>query len=140
MISGFAIALVVQSANLEVMSTGAMPVIGGYRPQRLQLTSELPSGLKASPRFHAPLYGVLTFGGAAAAKSFVVVVDGDKLYVDANGNGEVTVAEAAAYAVANCGDGNTTPTWDGGCPDLPIGMGPVSVQPATWGRVKSAYR
>jgi hypothetical protein len=59
---------------------------------------------------------------------------------DANGNGEVTVAEAGAYAVAHCGDGNTTPTYDGGCPDVPIGMGPVALQPATWGRVKAGYR
>ncbi|MBZ0268054.1 caspase family protein, partial [bacterium] len=36
---------------------------------------------------------------------------------DADDNGMVTVAEAAAYAIANCGDGTTTPTWDGGCPD-----------------------
>lgn len=89
MISGFALALIVQSANLEVMSTGAMPVIGGYRPQRLQLTTEIPDGLKVSPKFNAPLYGVLTFGNAGATKSFVVVADGDKLYVDTNGNGNL---------------------------------------------------
>jgi thiol-disulfide isomerase/thioredoxin len=89
MISGFALALVVQSANLEVMSTGAMPVIGGYRPQRLQLVAERPSALKSGPSFKSPLYGVMTFGNAGAAKSFVVVADGDKLYVDANGNGNL---------------------------------------------------
>lgn len=89
MISGFALALIVQSANLEVMSTGAMPVIGGYRPQRLQLAAEKPAALKSGPKFNAPLYGVLTFGNTSAAKSFVVVMDGDKLYVDANGNGDL---------------------------------------------------
>lgn len=59
---------------------------------------------------------------------------------DANFNGMVTVAEAAAYAIANCGDGLTTPTWDGGCPDIVIGMGPVAVAVPTWGSVKARYR
>lgn len=59
---------------------------------------------------------------------------------DANADGSITVAEAATYAIANCGDGITTPTWDGGCPDRVIGMGPVSVEAASWGRVKAGYR
>lgn len=66
--------------------------------------------------------------------------DGLQGAADANFNGMVTVAEAAAYAIANCGDGLTLPTWDGGCPDIVIGMGPVAVAAPTWGLVKARYR
>lgn len=59
---------------------------------------------------------------------------------DANEDGNVTVQEAAEYAIANCGDGFTTPTWDGGCPDCVIGVGSVAVEADTWGRTKAAYR
>lgn len=90
MITALALALLApQSAPLEVVSTGAMPLIGGYRPQRLQLTSEKPMELKSGPKFASPMYGVLTFGKAGATKKYVVVMDGDKLFVDANGNGNL---------------------------------------------------
>lgn len=59
---------------------------------------------------------------------------------DANEDGSVTVQEAALYAIAACGDGLTTPTWDGGCPDCVIGVGSVAVAPESWGRTKAAYR
>ena len=59
---------------------------------------------------------------------------------DTNVDGQVTVQEAALYAIANCGDGNTLPTWDGGCPDCVIGVGSVAVAPTTWGRTKASYR
>lgn len=59
---------------------------------------------------------------------------------DADNNGMVTVAEAAAYAVANCGDGTTTPTWDGDCPDRMITHGAISVDASTWGVTKAKYR
>jgi hypothetical protein len=59
---------------------------------------------------------------------------------DANHDGSVTVAEAAGYAIANCGDGHTLPTWDGGCPDIVIGTGPVAVSPSSWGQTKAEYR
>jgi hypothetical protein len=67
-------------------------------------------------------------------------VEGLNGAADANSNGTITVAEAAAYAVANCGNGSTTPTWDGGCPDHPIGVGPVSVDAESWGVTKATYR
>ncbi len=59
---------------------------------------------------------------------------------DTSGEGIVTIQEAAIYAIAHCGDGTTLPTWDGGCPNVPIGMGPVSVDAASWGQVKAEYR
>jgi hypothetical protein len=68
---------------------------------------------------------------------FAAGLEGD---ADVNNNGIITVQEAAIYAIANCGDGITLPTWDGGCPDVPIGMGPVSVDAASWGRTKALYR
>ncbi|MCA9751249.1 MAG: caspase family protein [Gemmatimonadetes bacterium] len=59
---------------------------------------------------------------------------------DADNNNMVTVAEAAAYAIANCGDGTTTPTWDGGCPDRVLSVGSIAVDATSWGRVKGDYR
>jgi thiol-disulfide isomerase/thioredoxin len=90
MVTGLILALATaQSANLEVMSTGAMPVIGGYKPQRLQLVAEKPTSLKSAPTFAAPMYGVMEFGKAGSTKKFIVAVDGGKLYVDANANGNL---------------------------------------------------
>ncbi len=59
---------------------------------------------------------------------------------DADHDGLVTVEEAAVYAIANCGDAGTLPTWDGGCPSVPIGVGPVAVDSKSWGEVKARYR
>jgi len=59
---------------------------------------------------------------------------------DADDDGMITVQEAATYAIANCGDGATTPTWDGDCADCMIGMGPVSIEARTWGGAKARYR
>ena len=67
-------------------------------------------------------------------------VDGLNGAADTSGDGVVTVAEAAAHAVANCGDGATTPTWDGDCPDRMVGMGPVALEARSWGSGKADYR
>ncbi len=86
--------------------------------------------ITASTGTDCPTPGVFT-------PCFAGGLEGD---ADSNGDGMITVQEAAIYAIANCGDGNTLPTWDGGCPDAPIGVGPVSVDAASWGMVKALYR
>ena len=95
MLTGLVLSVVAgQGANLEVMPTGAMPVIGGYKPQRLQLLAAKPSGVKKAPEGNGALFGTLTFGGA----QFNLAVVGNKLYVDSNGNGDLTDDAAAEWS------------------------------------------
>lgn len=63
----------------------------GYMPQRVQLVRSAPSALKKKPEMEAPVYGQIKFGG----KIHVLALDEPagkpaKLYVDANGNGDLT--------------------------------------------------
>ncbi|HEX4797206.1 MAG TPA: redoxin domain-containing protein [Humisphaera sp.] len=79
------------TAKMTLLSAGAMPKLGGYRPQRLEMSPTKPDSLKKAPDLTTPLYGELKFGG----KSYLVVVDEPagktaKLYVDSNGNGDLT--------------------------------------------------
>ena len=99
MLTGIILALATaQSQPLEVISSGATASIGGYRPQRLQLTSGKPGGLKNAPSMTSPMYGVLSFGQAGATKTFIIAVDGDKLFVDTNGNGDLTDDPAGEWS------------------------------------------
>ncbi|MBC7834663.1 MAG: TlpA family protein disulfide reductase [Phycisphaerales bacterium] len=93
---------VAEPVKLAVLSKGAMSKMGGYRPQRLELSPEKPATIEKMPAgVTAPLFGVLTIGpkleGAAGERQRVyhIVVDepadGEaKLYVDSNGNGDLT--------------------------------------------------
>ena len=81
------------AVDLKLMPKGAMQKLGGYRPQQLKLVDRKPAALKKEPDklSASALYGEIKFGG----KSYLVVIDeprgGDaKLYVDANGNGDLT--------------------------------------------------
>src|SRR5262245_14960960 len=81
--------------KLEPVTTGAMPKMGGYMPQRLDLTAEKPSGLVKGPELAAPLYGVLSIGPRESPTRVIVAVDQPegqptKLYVDSNANGDLT--------------------------------------------------
>jgi thiol-disulfide isomerase/thioredoxin len=72
--------------KLNLVASNGMPIIGGYMPQRLQLTADKPSEIKKAPTTTSPMYGVLDLVGTKHA----VILDGDKLYVDTNGNGDLT--------------------------------------------------
>jgi peroxiredoxin len=76
--------------KMELMAEGAMRKIGGYQPQQLKLVTNKPATLKNGPNSKAALYGTIPFGGA---KKLVVLDEPEgadaKLYVDANGNGDV---------------------------------------------------
>src|SRR2546421_9893939 len=76
---------------MDLLSSGAMPKLGGYRPIRLKLSEEKPAELKKAPELAAPLYATIKF----ADKSYLAALDEPegqdaKLYVDANGNGDLT--------------------------------------------------
>ena len=65
-----------EEVKLELVSSGAMPKLGGYIPQRLQLSSDKPEGLKKEPEaLAAPLYGELRLGPSETPTTFFVVVD-----------------------------------------------------------------
>lgn len=86
-----ALAAETASAEMKLVASEAVRKLGGYRPQRLQLSSEKPGELKKAPDLALPLYGTLHFGGGA----YLVVVDEPegkdaRLYVDTNGNGDLT--------------------------------------------------
>jgi len=77
--------------SMKLVPSGAMPKLGGYRPQRLTLSADKPADLKKAPDMKSPLYGQVDFGG----KRYLVAVDEPdnadaKLYVDSNGNGDLT--------------------------------------------------
>jgi peroxiredoxin len=89
----------VASVDLKLMPKGAAEKRGSYVPQQLKMSEEKPASLKKAPDLASPLFGEIKFGG----KSYLVVVDepkaGDaKLYVDSNGNGDLTDDPETAWA------------------------------------------
>jgi thiol-disulfide isomerase/thioredoxin len=77
--------------SMKLVPSGAMPKLGGYRPQRVNLSADKPADLKKAPEMTSPLYGQTSFGG----NQYLVAVDEPdkadaKLYVDSNGNGDLT--------------------------------------------------
>lgn len=70
--------------------------------------------------------------GGLFTQCFVMGLNG---LADANGDGDVTVAEAAAYALANCAFPGQDPTWDGDYADCVIGSAaPIPTVPE-WGMI-----
>jgi thiol-disulfide isomerase/thioredoxin len=87
-------------AKMGMIATGAMRKMGGYRPQQLKMSAEKPADLKKAPEMAAPMYGSIEFGG----KSYLMAIDEPdgkdaKLYVDANGNGDLTDDPATEWKV-----------------------------------------
>lgn len=134
------VTLAVSSANaqtikLKPVSSGMMPKMGGYIPQRLALSTTKPAGLNKMPAgVTNALYGTLTVG----KKSFIVVVDepatgAPTFYIDSNGNGNLTDdAKVQWKGVPYPGENNAQYTryTGGGTIELPLGRGkmPASVQ------------
>ena len=93
-----------EEVKLKVLSSGATPKMGGYFPLRLALDAEKPDAIKKLPAdLAAPLFGTLKLGPADAPQSFAVVLDEpdgkpSRLFVDANGNGDLTDDAAAVWS------------------------------------------
>ncbi len=93
---GAALAARADDIKLDWQSSGVSKMAGYYRPVRLELSLNKPSGIKAVPAdLTAPLYGKLQFGPADAPTTFFVIVDEpegkpSRLFVDANANGDLT--------------------------------------------------
>src|SRR5690349_2556952 len=78
--------------KMKLVPDNAMETIThSYMPRPLAMKTDEPAGLKKKPTMQAPLFGEMKFGG----KSYIVALDEPKgqdakLYVDANGNGDLT--------------------------------------------------
>ncbi len=94
--SGWTGAGFAQEANLKWQSADMTKELGGYMPQRLKLSTNKPVQLKKVPDgVQAPLYGELTIGPKESPAHYLVLVDEPegkppRLFVDANGNGDLT--------------------------------------------------
>jgi thiol-disulfide isomerase/thioredoxin len=91
LLSSAALAEDTAEVKMTLIKSGAMQKLGGYMPLRLELSDKKPDELKKAPDMTAPLYGSLKFGDT----SYLVALDEPegqdaKLYVDSNGNGDLT--------------------------------------------------
>jgi thiol-disulfide isomerase/thioredoxin len=92
-----------QTVNMRLIAKNASAKLGGYRPQQLVLDAAAPAMLKKSPEMKSPVYGVLRVGPAGSETTVIVAIDepGDspaRLFVDSNGNGDLTDDPAAEWA------------------------------------------
>jgi thiol-disulfide isomerase/thioredoxin len=73
--------------DFHLLPSGTFKLMGGYRPFSLNLSDVKPDGLRKAPDMASPRYGSIKVG----AQTFLVALDGeDKLYVDSNGDGDLT--------------------------------------------------
>ncbi len=112
-------------AKMDLLPSGAMPKLGGYRPQLLKLSADKPEDLKKCPDLGAPLYGAIRFGD----KSYLIVLDEPEgkdatLYVDANANGDLTDDPACTWTKKTVqGPGGKELTMYNGSFKLPLQTG-----------------
>ena len=85
-----------QVVNLKWIGSDASKELGGYMPQRLKLSPTKPDSLKKAPSdLVSPLYGELKIGPKESPNNCLIVLDEpdgkpSRLFVDANGNGDLT--------------------------------------------------
>src|SRR5687768_13773122 len=87
--------------KMTLLPSGAVEKIGGYTPQETTLGSRKPAAVRKAPKTAAALYGRIPFGG----REYLVVLDEPededaRLYVDANGNGDLTDDPVPAWEKA----------------------------------------
>ncbi|MBL9119050.1 MAG: TlpA family protein disulfide reductase [Phycisphaerae bacterium] len=119
----FAAAIADEAAKLTVISSGASAKIGYYAPIRATLSSEKPATVTKVPEgLEAPLFGTLPVAGVKG-RVFHVIVDEPagkeaRLFVDANGDGDLTNDAAAEWkskkAKGKPGDDKEYTTYNGG--------------------------
>jgi len=125
-----------QEANLKMLPTGAMRKLGGYIPQRLELSATKPDSIKKLPEgLISPKYGLIKLGPAESPTTFAVVLDEPegkpaRLFVDANGNGDLTDDPAPdwkARTTRSAGGADLTMHEGGATLALPSGAEPLSL-------------
>ena len=83
------------TVHLKLTSDGAMKKVGNYMPQRVTLSADKPASITKLPEgLVAPVYGTLAIKGGDKATYHLVLDEPDgkpaKLFVDSNGNGDLT--------------------------------------------------
>ena len=92
-----------QEAKTEFLSSGGAHKLGGYVPQHLELSADKPEGIKKLPEgLSAAVFGSLKLGPAESPNTYFLVIDEPegkpaRLFVDANGNGDLTDDPAAEW-------------------------------------------
>jgi thiol-disulfide isomerase/thioredoxin len=95
------------SLDLSLMPSGLFQRLGGYAPYGLKLSEERPALLKKAPEGARPRYGTIKVGD----RSFLTVLDGEKLYVDSNGDGDLTNDPPAEWGKKTYSNGSEG--WEG---------------------------
>jgi thiol-disulfide isomerase/thioredoxin len=91
------------TVKLKLIATGGMPKVGYYAPQRVALSDKKPDSITKLPDgLTAASFGVLPMKGPDKAVFHVVVDEPEgkpaTLYVDSNGNGDLTDDGKADWA------------------------------------------
>lgn len=96
--------------DLHLMPSGVFDRIHGYAPFGFDLSDARPAGLKTVPEIASGVktaYGTIKLG----AHEFLAMRAGDRLYVDANANGDLTDDPATVWAERTYPNG--TKAWEG---------------------------
>ena len=101
------------SIHLTLLPKGASAKAGYYAPQKATLSEEKPASLKKAPAdLKGAKYAELAIG-KGGAKTLVILDEPAgapaKLYVDTNGNGDLTDDKPAEWAGKNIGPIITSP-------------------------------
>ncbi len=97
-------ALAAPEVNLKWQAADANKDLGGYMPQRLKLSAAKPESLKKAPEgVDAALFGEIKIGPREKPGTLLVLLDEpegkpSRLFVDANGNGDLTDDPAPGWA------------------------------------------
>ncbi len=95
---------VAQDVTLKWLASDASKELGGYMPQRLKLSTTRPASLKKAPAvLAAPLYGEISIGPRESTGTRLLILDEpagqpSRLFVDSNGNGDLTDDPAPHWA------------------------------------------
>jgi thiol-disulfide isomerase/thioredoxin len=107
--------------KLTFLESGGSQKAGGYMPQRAMLAETKPETLKKVPEgLKAPIYGVLGVPGATGRTYHIILDEPEgepaKLYVDANGDGDMTNDGDAEWTPKKAPgrDGKEFTTYNGG--------------------------
>lgn len=98
--------------KLDPIAKDGSAVTGYYVPQRLKLSSTAPKSIKKAPALKSPAYGIIP-AKSDGGRSFHVILDenaptGPALYVDANGDGDLTNDPAVAWKAYKGSNGYST--------------------------------
>ncbi|MBS1707859.1 MAG: TlpA family protein disulfide reductase [Armatimonadetes bacterium] len=86
--------LIADKVETTFVPSGAVKKAGGYRPIRAEMSETKPSWLKKSPDGASGSYGAMKING----KEIGFLIAGDKIYVDANHDGDLTNDPKAEWA------------------------------------------